>query len=189
MSQTRVDWGSIAGLVRTLEIRRGPFWEPSRTRGAMEPADVLAIGDELECLLERLAVGRRKSVVLLGVMLILCLGLFAGLALVATRLSDWVATVGSLAVGVAIVVLALVYWRDWLIALYGAYTLPPVPPAPKPDELVAAMRRLCDGFAVLSDEAATVTLRKMKSCAPLAFETCMHTTVVGTGIQRRVRAA
>lgn len=176
----------IAGSLQLLELDFGPFWDPARPHSAANPDDILVRAQETESLLQRLVVGRRKSFAIVAVLGFLCLGSLFTLPAVPEPALD-------LAVGILMTVcvavwvwLRMVYWRAWFFLF--SPTLPASPPAPAPVELVDNLRRLCDQLAVMGDAAAIRALLAMRDVAPLTYEACMRLTVVGSSVQRAVRA-
>ena len=189
MRSHSIDYLSIRGALWALELRFGPFWEPRRVITSATADEFSSKANELEAMLRQLTIGRRRSVL---VMAAIAAGWVLLILLVAAN--PYSPVVVPLFFGFECVLLAvwwIVLWRsrDWWLYAYGTVMITPMPPAPTPLEVVAALRRLCDialGLGAHDLERALVSIRQT---APLTYRACLLLTVVPSSVKRQLRAS
>lgn len=178
----------IAGLMRTLEVKFGPFWEPSRPRPATDYEGLVAMADEFEPLMRRLVTGRRKSFAILGVSTAVLASIFTAMWLVPDSMFVYVDVLFAVLFAATVMWFQFVCWREWFV-LYYSNTLPPSHPAPPPSQIIDGLRLLSDGFTAAGDAVAIRALVAMREKAPLTYGACLRMTVASSAVQRAVRGA
>ena len=172
----------IAPLMRLLELRYGPFWEPARPYPLASANDVLDAAAELEPLLQRVVVGRLRALAIFwGLVLATILTLIAAISLRSSTL---------MIVGTGLLVVASA--SRWAMSprwfTYYDFVVGPTAPAPAPTELVAQLRLLCDRL-IGAGELAPAALVEMQARAPLSYEAAMKLTVTTSVMRKAARAA
>lgn len=179
------DYRWIGSSVQLLEVSFGPFWEPPHPRPVATVDEVLESAAELEPLLRRLVVGRRRSVSAMSALAGVSGLAFAGSWVAPGWLVPFLTAPAVFLIGV-IGFFMRFGWRGWQFT--NSFVVPPLSPAPPADEIAPVLRSLSDTL-IGAGAAAVPALTAMRSASPLAYESSLRLTVVGSSVQREVRAA